>query len=189
MQCERFTIFRFFAIAWQIDSHPMPHEKFRGMREKFHQPRNSHFTPFPFRLAQWLIEKWRCFEATPFRDDSGRTIVRRVTEQSAIILKIAGAEGLQWMFDYELTDGRLEIFRNITEHFAHQHAWRQRLVVAQRLPDVAEIDNFARGKKRLQKKLAINVADISISPFRILCHQIKTRGAIMSRKGRVVQPE
>ena len=93
------------------------------------------------------------------------------------------------MLDYKLTDGRFEIFRNITEHFAHQHAWRQRFVVAQRLPDVTEIENFARGKKRLQKKLAISVADISISPFRILRHQIKTRGAIMSRIGRVVQPE
>src|SRR5256886_11927245 len=135
------------------------------------------------------MEKWRRFEAILFLDDSGRAVVHRVTEQFAITLKIARAESLQRMFDCELADGRLEIFRNITEQLAHQHAWRQRLVVAQRLPDVTEIENFARGKKRLQKKLAINVADISISPFRILCHQIKTRGAIMSRKGRVVQPE
>src|SRR5256714_3551724 len=189
MQRERLAIFHFFAIAWQVDSQPVPHEKFRGIGKKFHQSCNFYFTPFPFRLAQWLIEKWRCFKAILFRDDSGRTVVRRVTEQPAISLKIAGAEGLQRMLDYKLTDGRFEIFRNITEHFAHQHAWRQRFVVAQRLPDVTEIENFPRGKKRLQKKLAINVADISISPFRILRHQIKTRRAIMSRIGRVVQPE
>jgi hypothetical protein len=51
MQRERFAIFRFFAIAWQVDSQPVPHEKFRGMRKKIHQPRNFHFTPFLFRLV------------------------------------------------------------------------------------------------------------------------------------------
>src|SRR2546422_123737 len=93
------------------------------------------------------------------------------------------------MFAYELGERGVEIFRNIIEQLTHQHARWQRLVIPQRLPDVTEIENFARGKKRLQKKFAINVADISISAFRMLRHQIKTRGAIVPRIGRVVEPK
>src|SRR5580765_7600951 len=110
MQRERLTIFHFLTFAWQVDSQPMPHEKFRGMRKKIHQPHNFHFTPFLSWLAKWLIEKWWCFKAILFRNNSGRAIVRRVTEQFSIILKIAGAEGLQRMFDYKLSDGLFEIF-------------------------------------------------------------------------------
>src|SRR5207237_5197038 len=54
---------------------------------------------------------------------------------------------------------------------------------------VTERENFARGKKRFQRKLAITAAGNSISPCRISRHHIKTRGAMMSRIGRVVQPE
>src|SRR5258707_8619826 len=122
------------------------------------------------------MEECRCFKPILFRDDSGRTVVRRVTEQPAIILKIPGAEGLQRMLDYKLTDRRFEIFRNIAEHFAHQHAWRQRFVVAQRLPDVTEVENFAPGKKRLQKKLATNDPIISIPPFLFSRHHFYTPG-------------
>src|SRR2546426_649593 len=82
------------------------------------------------------------------------------------------------MFAYELGERGVEIFRNIIEQLTHQHARWQRLVIPQRLPDVTEIENFARGKKRLQKKFAINVADISISAFRMLRHFLRLEKSV-----------
>src|SRR5205823_1410548 len=70
---------------------------------------------------------------------------------------------------------------------AHQHTRRERLVVAQRLPDVTEIENLARGQKRFQKERAIAVANIAISTLRMLRYQIETRWAVVSRISAVIQ--
>ena len=100
MQIERFAIFHFFAVAWQLDSQPVAGEEFRGMGKEFYQVENFYFTPFLLRLVQWLIEKWRCLGTVLFRDNSCRAVVRRVTEQSVFTRKIAGTESLQRMSDY-----------------------------------------------------------------------------------------
>src|SRR5439155_7518728 len=98
---------------------------------KYQEPINYPISPYHIRLAQVLIEKRQWLATILFRDNSRRAVVRRVTEQAAVILKIAWAEGLQRMFDYELVDRYVKIFRNVIEQFARQYARRKGLVVAQ----------------------------------------------------------
>src|SRR5689334_20252707 len=136
MQVERFTIFHFVALARQLYPQLMPHEKFRGMRKEFHQPGKINLATFLFCFAQWLIEKrWR-FLTIFLQNHSGRAIVRRITEQFSVRLKISRTEGLQGMSNNEVVDLCFEILRNVIEQLAQQHTWRQRLIVAERLPDV-----------------------------------------------------
>src|SRR6516162_10611867 len=139
MQRERFAILHLFAFAWELYSKTVPHKKFRGMGKEFHQPRHLDFVPFLPWLAQRFIKKWRRLPPTFARDNSCSAVVRGVTEQLPVRLKIPRTEGLQRMLDNEVVDVCFEILRNIIEQLAHQYARRERLVIAQRLPGVTEI--------------------------------------------------
>src|SRR6266513_2999901 len=143
MQREGFAIFHFFAFAWKLYPKAVPHKKFRRMGKEFHQPRHLHFVPLLLWLAQRFIKKWRRLQPAFSRDNSRRAIVRGVTEQLPVRLKISWTESLQWMSDNEVVDFCFEILHNKIEQLAHQHARRKRLVVAQGLPDVTEIKNSA----------------------------------------------
>src|SRR5438477_4166457 len=145
MQLEGFAIFHFFAFARKLYSKAVPHKKFRGMGKEFHQPRHPHFAPFLLWLAQPFIKKWRHLQPAFSRNNSRRAIVRGVTEQLPVRLKISRTESLQRMSGNEVVDFCFEILHNVIEQLAHQHARRERLVVAQGLPDVTEIKNCARG--------------------------------------------
>src|SRR4029453_15462799 len=134
-------------------------------------------------------EKWRRYQTMRSRNNSRRAVVGGIAEQSIIIPKVARAKSLQGMFDDKLVDFCLKIFRNIVKQFTHQHTGRQRLVVPGRLPEVAEIENLARGEECLQKKRAVTIADVAISTLRVLRDQIKTRRTIMARIVGVVHPE
>src|SRR5215510_6644917 len=102
MQVERFTIFCFFPVAWQLYPKAVPHKKFRGMRKKFHQPRHVHFAPFLPWLAQSFLKKWRRFQPRFSRDNSRCAIVHGITEQLSVRLKISRTESLQRMSDNEV---------------------------------------------------------------------------------------
>src|SRR4030095_10756085 len=152
MQRERFAIFHFFAFAWKLYSKAVTHKKFRGMGKEFHQSRHLDFAPFLPWLAQRFIKKWRRLKPTLSRDNSCGAIVRGVTEQLSVRLKISRTERLQRMSANGVVDLCFEILHNIIEQLAHQHTRREWLVVARRLPNITEIKNFARGKKTLAEK-------------------------------------
>ena len=131
------------------------------MSEEADQLRGVELAPVRFRLADRRRNERRWRAALGICDLACRAIFRRVAEEFVVALEIIRAEGLQPMSPdqrHGIRDG--EIAFCIIEQLAHEHARRERAVVAARSADIAEVENVARGKERLEKEVAIVVARV-----------------------------